>query len=192
MKFLTFLASFALCAVLSAGQYVGIATGTNNAMVTDKSDAGLKIGYHATLKYGYVFTSGIRSEAEVTYRMGKYKTIYHMDGVDNILSKEHNSVYSWAYMANVLYDIGNLKVFEVVPYLGIGVGYNMATEKNKIKFDDKTDEDKFKDSRFAYQGIIGAKYPIYDSVSIGMEYRYFVGRNHQKDHSVGVNMVKSF
>lgn len=192
MKLTIFLASFALCGGLFAGQYVGVSIGTNNATMTDNSNKGLKIGAHAQAKYGYAFGSGIRSEAEISYRTGKYKTIYNMIDKETVGSREYNSIHSWSYMGNVLYDISNLNVYSVVPYIGIGVGYCQNTQESKIKFDDSSKKDKLKDNRFAYQGIIGAKYAINETLSTGVEYHYFCGRSHQKDHSVGVNLVKNF
>lgn len=193
MKLLA-LATLATLAIapLTSGQYFGISGGTNDQVLTNKSDSGLKVGYHALAKYGYKFASNIRAEAEIAYRLGRFKTVYHMGEKDVILAKEHNSIYSWSYMVNALYDINQLNVYGVTPYVGAGVGYCETTEKNKIQYDERTQEDKLKDKRFAYQMIGGLSYPITETVSAGVEYHYFVGRSHQKDHSVGMTLVRSF
>ncbi len=193
MKFLSFLAvSLFSIFSLSAAQYVGVAAGTNNATLTDQNNKGLKIGAHGMFKYGYVFSSGIRSEAEISYRTGRYKTIYNMSDKEVVSSRVFNSMHSWSYMVNALYDVVQLETYDVVPYFGIGAGFCQNTQNLKEKFDTRTEEAKIKDKRFAYQGIVGLKYAINENLSTGLEYHYFCGRSHQKDHSVGMTLVRSF
>jgi outer membrane autotransporter protein len=177
---------------LSASQYVGISAGTNNAILTNRSDSGLQVGIQMGAKIGFDFDSGLRSEFELSYRKQSFKTAYHMSEKDVIDSKEHNSIYSLAYMTNVLYDVEQLTTYSITPYIGVGVGYCQTTERNKIQFDNITQEDKLKDNRFAYQAIVGAKYPVLDKMTLGLEYKYFVGRSHQKDHTCSVELIRNF
>jgi OmpA-OmpF porin, OOP family len=175
-----------------AAQYAGVEIGLNHAILTNHSDTDLKTGMSGSVKYGYCFESGIRAEAQAIYRTNRFKTIYNFAEKDQILSKEYNSHHSWAYMLNVLYDVKPLQTYDIVPYLGLGVGYCQNTENHKLKFDDHSIQDKLKDNRFAYQGIVGAKYGIQDNIVTGMEYRYFTGNNHKKDHSIAMFVLRTF
>lgn len=177
---------------ICATQYFGLDLGTNQSILTNQSDKGLKMGVRSGVKYGYIFDSGIRAEAEVTYRQNHFKTVYNIIDKDQIGSKEYKTNHSWSYMLNVMYDIVQLNMSQIVPYIGVGIGYCANTEKNKVKYDEKSQEDKMKEDRFSYQGIIGCKYPIQNDLATGIEYRYFTGKSHQKDHSVGLFVIRGF
>lgn len=192
MKKLIAIAMLTMCPLMApAVQYVGINAGTNHLVQTNKS-TGPKTGMHLGGKYGYMFESGVRCEAEMIYRKNDYQTVYTIIDKDQVGSKEHNSSHSWSYMANVIYDIFALRTSDLVPYFGAGVGYCQNTEKNKIKYNDITKEDKLKDNRIAYQLIGGAKYKINDEYTAGAEYHYFVGKSHAKEHSVHVTVMRAF
>lgn len=172
------------------GQYVGLNLGTDYTFLTNKNDEGLKIGYKAGMTYGYALDSGIRAEIEVAYRKNSFRTKYDLIG-DATTGRSYHSMHSWSYMANVLYDIKQLNTYSVIPYVGLGVGYCQDTEKLKYKADAVT-ESKMRDDRFAYQAIAGLKYPVNEIVTLGLEYHYFCGRAHAKDHNVELALVRSF
>ena len=191
MKRLIFLGIAILPFTLSAAQYFGIDAGINHLELTNESDSGLKVGMRAGAKWGYIFDSGLRGEVELAYRINHFKTRYVLASEDQLKSKSYRSMHSWSYMINVLYDVKQLQVASVIPYVGLGIGYAQNTEKLKFK-GDATHETKERDNRFAYQAIIGAKYPINDTLSAGLEYHYFCGQSHAKDHSVGMTLVRTF
>jgi opacity protein-like surface antigen len=173
-------------------QYFGIIGGTNHCELTKESNHGMKVGVNAGVKYGYIFGNGFRVEGEVAYRHNSFSTKYNVANLDILESKEYNHKHSWSYMANGFFDLANLQVGSIIPYVGAGIGYCQNTEKKKMKFADITNEEKTKDNRFAYQGIIGAKYQINADYSAGLEYHYFVGKSHAKEHSVGMIIARNF
>jgi opacity protein-like surface antigen len=170
--------------IFATYQYFGVDIGVNNLEPTNSSNKGLKVGSLGGIKYGYAFNSGIRAEAEIVYRFNTFRTKYNMAGTDIVLSKEYNRFHSWSFMANCIYDIMQLQTQEITPYIGAGVGYCQNTEKHKIKTNFRSTEDKLKDNRFAYQGIVGVRYAINATMGTALEYNYFCGKNHAKSHSV--------
>ena len=191
-KLLSVLIATLSIAPICATQYFGFDLGTNHSILTKDSHSGLKTGMSAGARYGYFFESGIRAEAQIIYRTNNYKTIYNFVEKDEVASKEYNKLHSWSYMLNLIYDVKQMTIFDIVPYLGLGVGYSANTENNSVKYNDHRIEDKLKDNRFAYQGIAGIRYSVQDNVITGIEYRYFTGHNHKKDHSVGMFIARMF
>ena len=191
-KLFTFFSVLFLPVCLIAGQYVSLQVGPDYCYRTDDNDHGQKVGYKVGGSYGYKFINGIRGEVELAYRNGHKRTVYvYSDGGAD--SKTHVSGHSMSYMANFLYDVGGLSTYGIVPYLGAGVGlcsntYNLKTQKN----DSVTNRDHGKDDRFAWQAIVGAKYPIADQLDMGLEYKYFCGQYHAKNHSISAVLVRSF
>jgi opacity protein-like surface antigen len=178
---------------LGATQYFGIDAGLNNAEPHNSSNHGLKMGMVVAVKYGYTFTTGLRAEAEIAYRYNNFKTKYNVAHNDDfVISKAYQSFHSWAYMVNGLYDVANLNVYDITPYFGVGIGYCQNTLRNKFKSQTRSTIDKEKDNRFAYQGIIGAKYAINSTLSSAVEYHYFCGKSHAKEHSVHMSVIRNF
>ncbi len=175
-----------------AGQYVGINAGVNNMIITKGSHDGLKVGCKAGFTYGVAFDSGFRTEFECTYTDNNFRTKYVADEKDVMVSKSYNNNHSWAYMVNSLYDLKQLAVMSVFPYAGVGVGYCQNTQHLKVKTDSYTHSFKAKDNTFAYQAIVGGKYAINDQYAAALEYHYFAGKEHAKDHSVGLHLIRNF
>jgi opacity protein-like surface antigen len=173
-------------------QYLGMAVGTDYCFLTNSSNSGLKVGIKAGLIYGYYFESGFRGELEVSFRKNSFRTKYNAKKDDLIISKVYRSMHSWTYMANLLYDINRLTYRTIVPYVGIGIGYCQFTDKNKYKSDTEVNVEKEKDDRFVYQGIVGARYSINPEVEAGIQYQYFCGQSHAKNHSITLSMIRNF
>lgn len=189
-KFLTLFAlSLFSISTLAATQYVGINFGSEYPHLSGKNQDKSRIGYKAGLTYGHSFDYGIRTEAEIAYRKNPMK-IKHIES--ELVDPTSHTLYSWSVMANLLYDFEQLSMYTVIPYVGIGAGFCQNSEKIKCKFDYGTMEEKERYNRFAYQAIIGFKYPISHNVEFGLQYHYFCGRNHSKDHSVGMTLVRGF
>lgn len=193
MKLFAFLTlSVISMAPLAATQYFGFDVGTNHCELTSESNRHLKVGYKAGAKYGYIFGNGFRAEAEVTYRHNPFQTKYNIGANDDVTSKEYNHKHSWAYLINGYFDMDMLRISSVVPYVGVGMGYCQNSDHNKVKFADKTSSDKLKDNRFAYQGVAGLKFQINDQYASSIQYNYFCGRAHAKEHSVGMALTRNF
>jgi opacity protein-like surface antigen len=186
-----FLSAILFLAPLSlfAEQYVGGNFGTTYLHQTKDSDSP-KVGYRLGAVYGYLFDSGVRVEADFAFRNNEYSKKY-VESNAEIASETSRSMHSWAMLANVLYDVNQLSTYNVVPYVGFGVGYAHNVEKIKVKSANATSEKK-EDDRLAYQLIVGAKYPIADKVYAGVQYTYHVGRTHAKNHDASVHLVRNF
>lgn len=196
MKKLFFLAPLFLFQTLTADQYVSMHAGTDYAHRTDENDRGQKVGYGVGGAYGYKFDSGVRLEAELSYRDGHKRTVYEyvaQDAEGDQDLKTHVSNHSLSYMANLAYDVGSLMTYGITPYVGAGVGLCSNTYELKTQKGDNTiNRDHGKDDRFAYQLIGGLKYPIAERLDLAAEYKYFVGQYHAKNHSFSAALVKSF
>lgn len=191
MKKLFMLSSLFLFPILSAEQYVSLSAGPDFSHITNSSEHGQKVGYRVGAAYGYKFSNAVRAELEVSYRDASKRTKYvYSEGTDE---KTHISSHSMSYLVNVAYDIGSLETYNLTPYLGGGVGvcnntYQLKTRKGDVT----TNTDKGKDDRFAWQLIAGAKYPVAEKTEVAVEYKYFNGAYHAKNHSVSAALIRSF
>jgi opacity protein-like surface antigen len=172
-------------------QYFGLEVGANHLEMTN-NNKGQKVGYAAGAKYGFDFNNGVRVEFAGKYRKNVKSTKYTLGETDIVLSKEYSSNYSWSYMANLIYDMHQLTTKTFIPYLGVGVGYCQNTQHNKIKYPVTSNTDKLKDNRFAYQGIVGARYALNVDYSTALEYQYFCGQSHAKHHNVSLSLNRHF
>jgi opacity protein-like surface antigen len=177
---------------LSAEQYVSLSGGSDYCHRTDENGRGQKVGFKVGGTYGYKFSNGLRGEVELCYRDGHKRTSYvYVEGADD--QKTHVSSHSMSYMANLLYDIGALQIYGVTPYVGAGVGVCSNTyELKSQKGDNVVNRDRGKEDRFAYQAIVGGKYPIAEKLDLAAEYCYNVGQYHGKNHSFGLSLIRSF
>jgi len=183
--------SFFVVSCLYSEQYVGMNLGTNTMILTNEKH-NPKSGWLASCFFGYKSSENIRMEIFFSYLRNEFKTKYNLEGKDTIKSKEYRTFNRMAYMANVIYDLSKLSVQEITPYVGFGLGYCKTTEKNKIKYDQEVEKDQFRDGRIAYQGMVGIRHSIDEIYSASLEYKYFIGSSHIKDHSVGINFAKNF
>ncbi len=192
MRIFTLILAFLfIVSTANAGQYVGASFGTNDKKLTNE-DHNPKIGFKADAILGYKYANNLRTELTVSYSKNEFKTQYNLKDIDVLASKEYRSFHSWTYMANVIYDVLPLSAQDFTPYVGVGVGYCESTEKNKIKYADKTYHDMYRDGRIAYQGFVGVSRPIDEFYTAAVEYKYNIGQSHAKNHSFGVSILRSF
>lgn len=177
---------------LRGSQYIGVHLGTDYAHLTNQSNSGQKVGFKTGLTYGYVFDFGLRAEAEWTYRYNPYKSTDVLSENKEVMAVESRKIHSWSYMANAIYDLKQVNFVSITPFLGIGLGYSQHTDEIKNKFQDSSSTSKSSDNGFVYQGIVGLKYPFSDQLSICAQYHYFVGRGHEKNHSIGMSLCNNF
>lgn len=192
MKKLIFATLLSLPIFLTAGQYVGIHGGVDDLHKTDASNSGQKMGCQFGAVYGHDIADQFRAEAEVSYRYAAKRKVYSEKALDDLLSKSYESKHSWSYMLNVLYDINQLAMYSLTPYVGAGVGYGHNVTELKVKYDDHSDSEKRRDADFAWQAIGGVSYSISDSVKSRVQYTYHRGQQHTINHSVTVAFVKAF
>jgi outer membrane protein OmpA-like peptidoglycan-associated protein len=175
------------------GLYVGAGAGVNllqNEKI--KSFGGLNtstsakshVGPAAVLAMGWGFGNGLRAEIEGSYR---YNAFSGTTGGSTPTSFGGNE-QKYGAMVNVLYDFYNVVPY-VVPYVGVGAGYQWAMDKSLhgagggLSFSGGTKTE----GAFAYQGIIGAALPIAAAPGLALtaEYR-FLGMTGDRDYGVTV------
>lgn len=193
MKLFALTSIFALAFTnLIGSQYVGIHGGPDYGFKTDSSNSGQKVGYQIGAVYGHDIASQFRAEAEVSYRQARKRTVYTDKGTDQLVSKTYESKHAWSYMINVCYDIDQLAMYSLTPYIGCGIGFDCSVNEYKIKYDTHADSEKRRDSDFAWQGIAGVSYKISDSVDSRVQYTYHRGQQHTINHGVSAAIVKAF
>ena len=192
MKNLFIMAVLLTAPIFANAAYFDIHGGSSFGHLTNTSNSGQKVGYKAGISLGTQLDHNIRVEAEATYRKNSRKTKYVYSQYDVLASKTHESADSWAFMGNVYFDVDALRYKTIVPYVGAGVGYCTNQTRSKIETALYRHEAKENDDRFAYQGIVGARYAYTPEVSVALQYHYFCGRAHTKDHSFGIHLAKHF
>ena len=97
----------------------------------------------------------MRYEAQFTYIRGSHNKIA------GVTANGGTNVY--AFMANVYFDFDMIN-FQVVPYIGAGLGYAHLTDSALAGSSD---------SVFAYQGMAGLRYHFEENITFDFGYRYF-------------------
>jgi len=125
---------------------------------------------------GWGFGNGLRVELEGDYRNNKFQKV--TGGGYGISAGGHNQLYG--PMVNVAYDFYGLTPF-VVPYVGVGVGYQWADLQNFAAYGTNPVNGNYNrvtantsEGSFAYQAIVGAAMPIpaLPGLSLTAEYRF--------------------
>ncbi len=171
------------------GFYVGAGAGLNfvqstDVRVTGPAAAGLSnaaasgtidfsMGFGGVISVGYGLGNGLRAEIEGNYRQNEVDSISGYPGLVTGGTRSDGKFRSYGVMANVLYDFD--LGLPITPYLGLGAGY-VWVDYDNVRLRGATGgftiDDR--DGRFAYQGIIGAAYPLTSWVpglSLTAEYR---------------------
>ncbi len=173
-------------------QYVGIHMGTDYGLKTDEGNTGQKVGYDVGFVIGKELGNQVRAEVEVSYRKGRKRTIYLENSMDELLVKKYESKHSWSYMLNLSYDISQLKISSVVPFIGFGIGVGNNVMELKTKSDLYSESQKRRDNDFAYQGIFGFTSKVSEQLTSRIQYVYHRGQQHTINHSVTMAVVKAF
>ena len=119
-----------------------------------------KTGFIGLGAFGWGWEQGFRTELELGYRDSSASTI---SGTDASGSQDIFST-----MGNLVFDIDTDSDLTVHVGAGIGLawtGWNNVTTTTTPVFDGT-------ESKFAYQGILGASYPISDGLDLTFDYRY--------------------
>jgi OOP family OmpA-OmpF porin len=160
------------------GPYIGGGAGIlimqeENTTLTSRVSAGhgqmmTGPGPAASLSLGYGFGNGLRAEVEGSFRYKNFSANDRASTVSGIDQK-------YGPMVNLLYDVVGI-VPLVQPYVGVGVGYQWASESHLqvnhpgvvFRGNDDTKGD------FAYQAIVGAALPIpgIPRLSLTADYRF--------------------
>jgi opacity protein-like surface antigen len=192
MKKFIIAALLSLPIYLSATQYVGIHGGPDYGFKTDQSNSGQKVGYAIGGVFGHDFGNQFRVEGEVSYRKAHKRTVYTDKAIDQLISKIYESKHSTAFMVNGFYDVSQLAMYNLSPFIGGGIGFTNNVIELKAKYNDHTDSEKRRDSDFAWQLLAGVSYPVSPGVKANVRYCYHQGQQHYKNHGVTVGFVKAF
>ena len=152
----------------------------SSGLSTPNLNAATNIGAAAFGAIGWGFGNGLRVEAEFDYRSNSFS---HVSGVNlagfGASTSASGSEQLWGPMFNAVYDFVDLTPW-VVPYAGIGLGYQRAHLSNFAALGTGTaavlsPELGSNDTRasFALQGILGVALPIaaVPGLSLTADYR---------------------
>ncbi|MCQ4162934.1 OmpA family protein [Roseomonas sp. GC11] len=162
-----------------SGVYLGAGAGYNYLQEADisassggsgKTSAEFEHGFGGVLSVGYGFGNGLRAELEGNYRQNDVDSLKSGASLPGV----GGTVRTYGAMVNALYDF-NLGL-PVVPYVGAGVGYvwsdydtvrTRGAGRSSVTIDDT-------DGQFAFQGIVGAAFPIaaVPGLAVTAEYRF--------------------
>jgi OOP family OmpA-OmpF porin len=160
------------------GLYIGAGAGFNimpyevgkvvNPANTSSRWIKTDLGPAAALSMGYGLGNGFRVEIEGDY---DYNTIYSTGRTVSGGGQEQK----YGVMGNVLYDFVGLVPY-ITPYVGVGAGYQWAQERDLhaegVAHTIVVPQDSV--GRFAYQGIIGAAFPVPGAPGLALtaDYRF--------------------
>ncbi len=138
-------------------------------------------GFVGVGSVGYGFGNGLRVELEGDYYANQVSGTNESD----ITASGWENKYG--VMVNALYDFYNLGL-PIVPYIGAGVGYQWAhwsgvTLSTPGSSPAVSAETNGTEGSFAYQGIVGAAYPVaaIPGLALTAEYR-FMGMNGTRNY----------
>ena len=176
-----------------SGFYIGAAAGGN--YMQDEPITGVKgfnpsnlnlttdVGGVGVLSAGYGWGNGIRTEFELNYR---YNGLHSITGPNGNSATFHGSnsgsEQKYGPMPSIFYDFTTLSP-DIVPYVGLGVGYQEVMEKLSINGTTKSKSE----GAIAGQAVIGAAFPIASvpGLAITADYRFlYVAGN--RTYSVNV------
>lgn len=180
-----------------AGVYLGGAVGANFMQQENESidinqfkqsgKFSMNPGFAGKASVGYGFGNGFRAELEGSYR-------YNSMSGTNVLPlagtlAAHGNEQKYGVMLNGLYDFNTLSAY-VIPYLGVGVGYQ-AVQWQGVSAYGANGAANFGTSTkgsFAYQGIVGAAFPVTPALAITTEFN-FMGLASDRNYSGTANLT---
>jgi len=170
------------------GLYVGAGVGANfmqqekigitEGNLSGSAKFGTNPGFAGLVNVGWGFGNGLRAELEGNYRYNSFSGTNALPTIGTLSAGGNEQKYG--AMINALYDFNGLAPW-IVPYVGIGVGYQAAQWQNvraygagttgatnggSINFGNQTK------SSFAAQAIGGAAFPITPQLSLTAEYHF--------------------
>jgi len=176
------------------GLYIGGGAGYNILQDADLSGGAAPAGGKAEFNGGWVglgsigwgFGNGLRVELEGNFRNNDVDEVSTSAGK---LAGPGGRQRTYGAMVNALFDI-DLGLGWVYPYIGAGAGYAWTDLKLSGAGSRLVDDT---DGQFAYQGIVGAAFPI-DAVpglSLTAEYRYFATLDPEFEASNGSGKIET-
>jgi len=169
-----------------AGPLAGLSLGlvdptTANQFFGTGGNTGLKVNYATgwvgVASIGYGLGNGLRFELEGNFRQNRLRRV---SGTVFPTSSGGND-NTYGAMVNAFYDFDIAPYTGIAwmyPYIGVGAGYAWTTFQGTHTYGTNFPafaSTKDTDGNFAYQGIVGASFPIQSvpGLSITAEYRFF-------------------
>jgi OOP family OmpA-OmpF porin len=163
------------------GLYMGAGLGVN-IMQSEKVSSSLlgtstgklssELGPAGMISLGWGFGNGLRAEVEGDFRANKF---YRATGLGSNSIAAGGLEQKFGPMFNVLYDFVGMSAL-VQPYIGAGIGYQWAYEKNVSAYSGPNSISLATRSKgaFAYQAILGVALPIaaVPGLAITADYRF--------------------
>ncbi|MFL5283190.1 MAG: OmpA family protein [Rhodopila sp.] len=199
------------------GPYVGVMGGFNikanpsvknlssnfntlsSGLSTPNLNLSTDIGGAGIAGLGWGFGNGLRAEVEFDYRGNSFSRISGQTPAGfGASTKAGGKEQLWGPMFNVLYDFNGLSSF-VVPYVGLGIGYQRAHLSNFLAFGAGSVAERnptlgSNDTRasFAAQGIVGAAFPIpsVPGLTLTADYR-IMGLTGTRTYNAGLTFVNA-
>jgi opacity protein-like surface antigen len=173
------------------GCYLGALGGANFVQATKRfgAEAHYNTGYAVGGFVGYEWCTGVRAEAEFSFRHNKLKSMKFAGQPFDL----HGYLNTTAYMGNVLFDIpprwNPFVCWCLTPYIGGGVGYS----QQHIKICDDDIVSKGRNDGFAWQLIGGVSYEVMEWIDLALEYRFYKGHAERiYNHTVAISARHHF
>jgi len=162
-----------------SGFYLTLGGGFNRPNNSELNGGGLDAelsydnGWAASGAVGYALPGGFRVELELAYRANDTDTFGGLTaGGDSTV---------WSGLVNVVYELATGTPFS--PYAGIGVGAaRVGLDARPVALTSIDD----RDTRFAYQGLLGVSYAAGPQLRLWLDYRYFATQDPNFQRSAGV------
>jgi OmpA-OmpF porin, OOP family len=183
------------------GLYIGAGAGVNfqqnqgiqsvnGHTLNNTTNLQSQAGAVGVLSLGWGFGNGLRTEVEFDYRYNGYNKVHFPNNSFSVGGNEQK----YGPMVNLLYDFVDVSPV-VVPYIGVGVGYQWASEQlNSVSALNTTFTTNRNQTQgaFAYQAILGAAFPIASvpGLAITTEAR-FLGLAGGRPYNVNAVQIKA-
>ncbi len=138
--------------------------------MTGKSGAlgGVNLGIH----HG----PNLRAENELAYRSSAFESEQpYLAALANGGDQLTGDLRVFSGMSNLIWDVNNLNVFGVRPYVGAGIGFARYDQDIVWQGMSLLTSDSKNDSNFAYQFLVGINGNVGGNTDWFLEYRYFNG-----------------
>ena len=175
-KILLGIITFFLCCSMAyaQGDYLSISVGSQILADSDFSfqEAGAgtityDTGEQIAASYGYYLDDDMRVQFDASYRYNKIKNIDFPEY--GITYDVEGSLRVMSMLASIYYDFTISPI--VTPFIGVGLGLSIVESRISSNMDGLKGSDS--DSVLSYHGTLGANFPINESFSLDVEYRYF-------------------
>ena len=167
--------------------YIKSFDGLNWLRQTNEEDveANYKVGYVGSLALGYRPNLEMLTSVELEIAGRKNDLNYLIArGFGVVPVKGH--VESLSLFVNSYYELFTCSVF--TPYVGVGLGYTWL----HATFHDDFFQVQGNSDGISGQFIGGVKTSITDNVELGLEYRYFLARQHFREQNLGLALTVIF